>query len=228
MWNLKSTYCIKLHNIMNNQQPTMLLLKAPTTDVGYVPNAKYLAHIPHQTLKTHFIRCAKSKKFYMWIVPLQICNGTDEKWYNSYFFILFSLSSLFSLFFSLLSHLCFLSSVLYEEWHKFAPSLFSLTPSPISHRLHFASSSPISPGIVIVIADRNRCGHRCWGEIGVFVTIVGIDVEILIMGIDVEVRWDLDRGLPVLVAFGCWCKWVADASSFVGLGCLGFGCVFWI
>ena len=36
-----------------------------------------------------------------------------------------------------------------------------------------------------------------------FVTIVGIDVEILIMGIEVEVRWDLDRGLPVLVGFGC-------------------------
>ena len=24
-------------------------LRAPTADVGYVPNAKYLAHIPHQT-----------------------------------------------------------------------------------------------------------------------------------------------------------------------------------
>ena len=24
-------------------------VRAPTTDVGYVPNAKYLAHIPHQT-----------------------------------------------------------------------------------------------------------------------------------------------------------------------------------
>ena len=23
---------------------------APTVDMGYVPNAKYLAHIPHQTL----------------------------------------------------------------------------------------------------------------------------------------------------------------------------------
>ena len=24
-------------------------VRAPTVDVGYVPNAKYLAHIPHQT-----------------------------------------------------------------------------------------------------------------------------------------------------------------------------------
>ena len=101
-------------------------------------------------------------------------------------------------------HLCFLSSVLYEEWYKFAPILFSLTSSPISHRLHFASSSPISLGIVIIIADRNRR----WGEIGVFITIVGINVEILIVGISVEVRWDLDRGLPVLAGFGCRCKWI--------------------
>ena len=88
-----------------------LLTLLITADVGYVPNAKYLAHIPHKTLKTHFIRCAKPKKFYnIWIVPLQICNGTDEEWYNFYcFFILFSLSSLVSLFFSLLSHLSFLS-----------------------------------------------------------------------------------------------------------------------
>ena len=42
----------------------IIQLRAPTADVGYVPNAKYLAHIPHQTLKTHFIRCAKPKKFY--------------------------------------------------------------------------------------------------------------------------------------------------------------------
>ena len=26
--------------------------RAPTVDVGYVPNAKYLAHIPHQTGKS--------------------------------------------------------------------------------------------------------------------------------------------------------------------------------
>ena len=66
--------------------------------------------------------------------------------------------------------------------------------------------SPIA--FCIVITDRNRHGHRRWGEIGVFVMIVGIDVEILIVGIDVEVRWDLDRGLLVLVVFGCWCKWI--------------------
>ena len=29
--------------------PFFLIVRAPTLDVGYVPNAKYLAHIPHQT-----------------------------------------------------------------------------------------------------------------------------------------------------------------------------------
>ena len=29
-------------------------IRAPTVDVGYVPNAKYLAHIPHQTQKIGF------------------------------------------------------------------------------------------------------------------------------------------------------------------------------
>nr|POF14750.1 e3 ubiquitin-protein ligase rha2b [Quercus suber] len=28
----------------------LFLVRAPTADVGYVPNAKYLAHIPHQTM----------------------------------------------------------------------------------------------------------------------------------------------------------------------------------
>ena len=27
-------------------------IRAPTVDVGYVPNAKYLTHIPHQTGKS--------------------------------------------------------------------------------------------------------------------------------------------------------------------------------
>ena len=26
-----------------------IIIRAPTADMGYVPNAKYLAHIPHQT-----------------------------------------------------------------------------------------------------------------------------------------------------------------------------------
>ena len=56
----------------------IITIRAPTVDVGYVPNAKYLAHIPHQTQKSAPIRhgiCCK-------IIPLmsvllQICNDTD-------------------------------------------------------------------------------------------------------------------------------------------------------
>ena len=53
-------------------------IRAPTVDVGYVPNAKYLAHIPHQTQKSTPIRhgiCAKIIP--LMSVPLQICNDTD-------------------------------------------------------------------------------------------------------------------------------------------------------
>ena len=37
------------HNIVLQTVQTSLSLRVLTADVGYVPNAKYLAHIPHQT-----------------------------------------------------------------------------------------------------------------------------------------------------------------------------------
>ena len=49
------TICWK--NRCAQRKKTDLLLRAPTVDVGYVPNAKYLAHIPHQTQKIGFSRC---------------------------------------------------------------------------------------------------------------------------------------------------------------------------
>ena len=50
-----------------------------TVDVGYVPNAKYLANIPHQTQKTVPIRCCIYAKIIPFVsVPLQICNGTNK------------------------------------------------------------------------------------------------------------------------------------------------------
>ena len=100
------------------------ILRASTTGVANVPNAKYLAHLPHQTQKWSFMRCAKSQKLYnMATVPLQICNGTDRCCKS--FIILYFLFSLLSLhfFFSLLSH----SPV---------PSFFSL------YRFHLSSTSP--------------------------------------------------------------------------------------
>ena len=169
-----------------------------------MPNAKYLAYMPHQIPKTHFIKCAKSQKFcHMWTVPLQICNGTDEKWYNFYCFLfsfLSPLSSVYSFLFSLTSVFSPLFSTKNGiNLHRF---------SSLSHHLWYIITNLSPVAFCIVIADQNRRGHRHWGEIGVFVTIVGTDVEILIVGIDVEVRWDLDRGLPVLVGFGCRCKWI--------------------
>ena len=80
-----------------------LTLRAPTVDVANVPNAKYLAHLPHQTQKTPPIRCCVCDKFLQFVsVPLQICNGTDTdgKLKNIILFN-FSLSSHFFIWFSL-------------------------------------------------------------------------------------------------------------------------------
>ena len=84
-------------------------IRASTAGVVNVLNAKFLAHLPHQTQKTSNIRCVKFYNFYnMYTVPLQICNGTELKWYNFNNFLFSFLSPLYSVFtlsFSLLSHL---------------------------------------------------------------------------------------------------------------------------
>ena len=88
------------------------------------------------------------------------------------FYFLSPLSSVYSFLFSLISlfsHLCFLSSVLYEEWYKFAPVLFSLTSSPIHHRQSLTGC----------ILHRHRRSLRALSSS----SPIGIDV-----GIDVEVR----------------------------------------
>ena len=142
-----------------------------------------------------------------------------------FFYSIFSLLSLQFILFSSLSSLFSLTSV-------FSP-LFSMKNGINLHRFsslsrhHQSIIADLSPvAFCTVIADLSgHCHHhrrsestwastlrwdrnRRWGEIGVFITFVGIDVEILIVGIDVKVRWDLDRGLPVLVRFGCRCKWI--------------------
>ena len=56
-----------------------MTFRAPTVDVGYVPNAKYLAHIPYQTQKSAPIRCGICAKIIPHLsIPLQICNSTDR------------------------------------------------------------------------------------------------------------------------------------------------------
>ena len=71
-------------------------VRAPTTDVGYVPNAKYLAHIPHQTpFDPIYQMCHISYFLQHAIVESQICHGMERVWHMIYsFFIPLSLLSL--------------------------------------------------------------------------------------------------------------------------------------
>ena len=77
------------------------ILRASTAGVANVSNAKYLAHLPHQTQKWRFMRCVKSQKLYnMATVPLQVCNLQRyeqmlQKFYCFIFPFLSPLSSFF-------------------------------------------------------------------------------------------------------------------------------------
>ena len=163
-------------------------------------NIWHISHTKHQKLNLSNVPNLKNfatcEQYHCKFATVRTKNGIIFIVFLFYF--LSPLSSVYSFLFSL-------TSIFYEEWYKFAPILFSLTPSLISHRLHFASSPPISLGIVIVIADQNRCGHRRWGEIG----------------IDVEVRsecssrswastlrswsWASRLRWGEILIVGCWC-----------------------
>ena len=71
-------------------------IRAPTADVGYVPNAKYLAHIPHQTpFDPIYQTCHISYFLQHATVKSQICHGTERVcgiWFILFLFL--SLSSL--------------------------------------------------------------------------------------------------------------------------------------
>ena len=135
-----------------------------------------------------------------------------RNWYNWLIFFLFSfLSPLSSVYSFLFSHQFPLTDSL-SLINCWSWSVIADPSSPISHRSLRASSSSLPIEID-----------------------VGIDVEILIMGIDVEVRWDLNRELPVLVGFGCRCKWIRGfrLAMLVVLWVwfpmlVGFGRVFWV
>ena len=68
-------------------------LRAPTADVPYVPNAKYLAHqTPFDPI---YQMCHISYFLQHTTVESQICHGTKRVWHMIYsFFIPLSLSSL--------------------------------------------------------------------------------------------------------------------------------------
>ena len=73
----------------------LYVFRAPTVDVANVPNAKYLAHLPHQTQKIPPIRYVIYAKIIPFLsVPLQICNGMDRNGKPKYCFLFDFLSPL--------------------------------------------------------------------------------------------------------------------------------------
>ena len=159
-------------------------------------------------------------------------------WYNwlIFFYSLFSLLSFQFILFSSLSPLFSftdsLSLINCWSWSVIAnlsPVAFCIVIADLSGHCHCHCRSE-STWASTLRWDRNRS----WGEIGVFVPIVGIDVK---------VRWDLDHGLPMLVGFDCRCKWIhgfglavlvvswvwAASANGLWLCFLGLSwCVFWI
>ena len=84
----------------SSQSPTIHkqlgLFRTPTADVGYVPNAKYLAHITHQTPFDPIYQMYHISYFLQHAtVESQICHGTECMWHMiySFFYSSFSLIS---------------------------------------------------------------------------------------------------------------------------------------
>ena len=137
-------------------------------------NIWHISHTKHQKLNLSNVPNLKNfatcEQYHCKFGTVQTKNGIIFIVFLFYF--LSPLSSVYSFLFSLISlfsHLCFLSSVLYEEWYKFAPVLFSLTSSPIHHRRSLTGC----------ILHRHRRSLRALSSS----SPIGIDV-----GIDVEVR----------------------------------------
>ena len=141
----------------------MVFVRASTLDVVNVPNAKYLAHLPHQTPKTIFIRRSKCYNFCnIWIVPLHIYHCTEGNGIliNIFLFSFLSpLSSvyyfLFSLTDSLLSHLCHRRSLTSCILHRHRRSLQATSSS---------SSSSIGIDVGIDVEVRSECSSRSWAS----------------------------------------------------------------
>ena len=96
-----------LYFLSQNQRHALIIaraypyIRAPTVDVGYVLNAKYLAHIPHQTQFKPIYQMLYMLNFLqLATVKSQIYNCTDQLWYIGLLFFI-SLSTLISLSFLL-------------------------------------------------------------------------------------------------------------------------------
>ena len=182
-------------------------VKASTLDVVNVPNAKYLAHLPHQSPKIIFIRYSKCHNFYnIWTVSFYICHCTDKNGILNNIFLFPSLSPLSSVYY-------FLSSLTSVLSHRF--SSLSRLSSPIviadpSSPSVIADLSPVAFCIVIVDLSGHRHRHHrsesTWAS---------------------TLRWDRcvrhDRGHRRWGEVRSW-SWVAGASGFELIGVFsGFG-----
>ena len=106
-------------------------LRAPTVDVGYVPNAKYLAHIPHQTqFMPNYQMWYMLNFFQLATVKSQIYQCTDRCGILVYYFLFLSQPSF--PFISPSAH----------RLHLHLPSsiLFLLPSSPLLHLLQLTIS----------------------------------------------------------------------------------------
>ena len=103
-------------------------IRALSSALSNVPNVKYLAHLAYQTQKWTFIRCAKCAKIIEHaIVRSHFWKRTDPNAISVYWFLfifLSPLSSLYSFFFSLLSHSS--SDIPHLFFHSFFFSLLWL------------------------------------------------------------------------------------------------------
>ena len=194
--------------------------------MGYVPNAKYLAHIPHQIPFNPFIRCSKCHifcnmlQYHCKFATVQNQNGIS---FNNFLFSFLSpLSSLYSFLFSLTSVLS----------HRF--SLYYKLLILIRHRWSIiADLSPVAFCIVIANPSEHRHRHRHHHRRteSTWASMLRWDQSTLRWGWSVRHdrghrRWDEVRSWSwVAGASGFWLPvqveswlWVGGASSFVALG----------
>ena len=113
----------------------MAWIRAPTVDVGYVPNVKYLAHIPHQTQFKPIYQMLYMLNFLqLATVKSQIYNRTDICGILIYCFL-----------FLIQPHISFIS----PSTHRLhlllhSPILFLLSSSPLLYCLPVLKKKPPS------------------------------------------------------------------------------------
>ena len=112
-----------------------ILLRAPTADVPYVPNAKYFAHLAHQTpFDPIYQMCHISYFLQHATVQVQIFHGTEPVWHMFYCFFYSSFSLIYS---SVSPSTPILSSIshpnpLLSNPNPYCSSTPTPTPTPIS------------------------------------------------------------------------------------------------